>query len=167
MATDKQDNIALKSQKHLDDRYYKPGNTAYASKQEAFNLITYKVKKLTFAVLINGVETECWFKDATGSVNDIVEKTTATPDDATHRLVTDEQINVWNNKQPGGDYASNFALNQGLSAANSAIGSKASKVGEEDIEIIDFTKGPILKSPNGTRARLTLNDDLTLTLTSL
>lgn len=36
-----------------------------------------------------------------------------------------------------------------------------------DIEITDLTKGIILKSPNGTRARITLNDDLTLTITGL
>lgn len=39
--------------------------------------------------------------------------------------------------------------------------------GAVDVEVTDYTKGLILKSPNGTRARVTLNDDLTLTVTEL
>jgi hypothetical protein len=37
----------------------------------------------------------------------------------------------------------------------------------KDLEITDAAKGIILKGENGTRARITLNDDLTLTVTAL
>lgn len=58
------------------NQYFKDGiSQPYSSKQDAFDSIIYKVKKLTFVVLINGVETECWFKDGISFVEDIVEKT--------------------------------------------------------------------------------------------
>jgi hypothetical protein len=47
------------------------------------------------------------------------------------------------------------------------IATKADKTGTSDIEITDNTKGVILKSPNGTRFRLTVNNDGSLTTTAL
>lgn len=44
------------------------------------------------------------------------------------------------------------------SGLKSATDTKANKVGTEDIEITDTTKGIILKSPSGTRWRLTVSD---------
>ena len=78
MATQLTNNFSLNAPKHLDSRYYKDGiSTPYISLQDAFDTITYKVKKLHCAVLLNGIETECWFKDGINSVSDLVEKVTS------------------------------------------------------------------------------------------
>lgn len=50
-------------------------------------------------------------------------------------------------------------------ATQTALNTKVDKVGSVDIEITDATKGLILKSPNGTRYRLTVNNAGTLTTT--
>lgn len=46
-------------------------------------------------------------------------------------------------------------------------GGYANKVDSGDIEITDPTKGYIGRTPNGTRVRLTFNDDLSISLTAL
>lgn len=48
-----------------------------------------------------------------------------------------------------------------------AIGNKADKIGTSDIEITDATKGVILKSPNGTRYRITIADDGAIITTAI
>lgn len=47
------------------------------------------------------------------------------------------------------------------------VSGKADKIGTDDIEITDSAKGVILKSGNGTRWRLTMNNDGALQTTSL
>jgi hypothetical protein len=47
------------------------------------------------------------------------------------------------------------------------IGNKADKTGTSDIEITDATKGVILKSANGTRYRITVDNDGSLTTTAV
>lgn len=47
------------------------------------------------------------------------------------------------------------------------IGNKADKVGSSDVEITDATKGVILKSPNGSRWRLSVDNDGSLRTTSI
>ena len=48
-----------------------------------------------------------------------------------------------------------------------ALDSKADKITTEDIEFTDTTKGVILKSPNGTRYRLTIDDNGNLEVEAL
>ena len=48
-----------------------------------------------------------------------------------------------------------------------AIGNKADKIGTNDIEITDATKGVILKSANGTRYRITVDNDGSLITTAI
>lgn len=48
-----------------------------------------------------------------------------------------------------------------------SLGNKADKIGSGDIEITDDTKGVILKSANGTRYRITVDDAGSLTTTAL
>ena len=45
------------------------------------------------------------------------------------------------------------------SESDTLLGEKVSKIGADDIEVTLATKGVILKSPNGTRYRITVNDD--------
>lgn len=52
-------------------------------------------------------------------------------------------------------------------AQQTALDAKAAKVSAVDFEITDALKGIILKSPNGTRHRITVADDGALTTTSL
>lgn len=54
-----------------------------------------------------------------------------------------------------------------VTGLQSALDSKAAATGSTDIEITDATKGVILKSPNGTRYRLTVADDGSLTTTAV
>jgi hypothetical protein len=64
--------------------------------------------------------------------------------------------------------ANRVTVNTSNIAANTtAILLKADKTGTSDIEITDATKGIILKSPNGTRYRITVNNDGSLTTTAL
>ena len=48
-----------------------------------------------------------------------------------------------------------------------AIANKVDKIGANDIEVTDATKGVILKSANGTRFRITIADDGSLTTTAV
>lgn len=67
----------------------------------------------------------------------------------------------------------NTALSSGISISTFAnrtqgqINNKVSLVGASDIEITDATKGVILRSPNGTRYRITVSDAGVLTTTSI
>lgn len=59
-------------------------------------------------------------------------------------------------------YGSNYYIKD-----DTELSGKADKVGSADLEITDATKGLIIKSPNGTRWRLTVGDDGALTTTGL
>jgi hypothetical protein len=54
-----------------------------------------------------------------------------------------------------------------LPGSQAAMDLKADRVGAADLEVTDSAKGFILKSPGGTRWRLTVGDDGALTTTSL
>jgi hypothetical protein len=54
-----------------------------------------------------------------------------------------------------------------LPGSQAAMDLKADRVGAADLEVTDSAKGLILKSPGGTRWRLTVGDDGALTTTSL
>lgn len=58
-------------------------------------------------------------------------------------------------------------LEMGLQAAVEGVATNYFKVTSSDIEITDLTKGVILKSPDGTRWRITVSDAGVLTTTSL
>ena len=64
------------------------------------------------------------------------------------------------NRSRGGPVAKS-----GLSSddVSNLIAGKADKVGSSDIEITDAAKGIILKSPDGTRRRVSMSDDSSLT----
>ena len=54
-----------------------------------------------------------------------------------------------------------------VEAINELFNGKVSKIGADDIEVTLATKGVILKSPNGTRYKITVNDDGSLQTTGV
>ena len=54
-----------------------------------------------------------------------------------------------------------------VEAINELFNGKVSKIGADDIEVTLATKGVILKSPNGTRDKITVNDDGSLQTTGV
>ena len=54
-----------------------------------------------------------------------------------------------------------------VEAINELFNGKVSKIGTDDIEVTLATKGVILKSPNGTRYKITVNDDGSLQTTGV
>ena len=59
----------------------------------------------------------------------------------------------------GADVTVNLSDFVNSSELTAALATKVSKVTSTDIEITDYTQGVILKSPNGTRYRLTVDDN--------
>ena len=54
-----------------------------------------------------------------------------------------------------------------VKATNELFNDKVSKIGADDIEVTLATKGVILKSPNGTRYKITIADDGALISTAV
>jgi hypothetical protein len=67
----------------------------------------------------------------------------------------------------GGTLPGTFLFLGGRSGEYVDVSGKADKVGADDLEITDATKGVILRSSNGTRFRITIDDNGTLTTEDL
>ena len=92
--------------------------------------------------------------DITGFVDNVNGKTGAV-------VVTKEDVGL-NNVDNTSD------LNKPISTATqTALVGKLNKISNEDFEITDATKGVILKSPNGTRYRITIADDGAIITTAI
>jgi hypothetical protein len=60
-----------------------------------------------------------------------------------------------------------LAAKANLSDVNTALAAKADVVGSSDVEVTDATKGVILRSPDGSRWRITVGDDGSLNTTEI